>query len=48
LEIKNPIDEETTEMLKKVYFALNKYLEEKNRPYLQRVQHIKILKTFAF
>lgn len=46
--IDNPIDEETTKILKKVYSEVNNYHKENKTQSFEEKYDIKILKTFAF
>ena len=47
-KLENPIDEETTKILKKAYAAVNRYHARKKTPNYWKIEHIKILKTFSF
>lgn len=46
--IDNPVDEETTEIIKKAYSEVNNYHKEINNGSFEEKKDIKILKTFAF
>jgi hypothetical protein len=47
-KLENPIDDETTALLKKAYTKVNAYHARKKTPNFSKIEHIKILKTFSF
>lgn len=48
MRINKVIDQEEYEMLKKVYKTVNDYHIENNTPWFQKINKIKVLKTFSF
>ncbi len=47
-KIENPIDNESVELLRKIYKITNDYHKKNNTPWFSEMKHIKILKTFSF
>lgn len=46
--IQNPIDWETLATIKKAFFVTNKHHKYKKTPWYQKINQIRVLKTFAF
>lgn len=47
-QINNPIDQETLLFLKKIYKTVNTYHKEQKTPGFEKLEDIKVLRTFAF